>query len=121
MTIKEKKRILKSYRKLDDYIERLRREHERSRLCDTYSSPLGSDESARGNGSGTVVEIAVEKRDVDYETLIKTELESLRHLRITVEHAINMLNDGTEQSVLRLYYLGKIDEYGERQYFTFVE
>ena len=121
MTIKEKKRILKSYRELDDYIERLRREHESSRLCDTYSSPLGSDESARGGGSGTVVEIAVEKRDIDYDSLIKSELEKMYRLRITVENAINMLNDGTEQRVLRLYYLGKIDEYGERQYFTFVE
>ncbi len=121
MTIKEKKRILRSYRKLDEYIERLRRERERSCLCDTYSGPLGSDEGARGGSSGTVVEIAVEKRDVDYESLIKTELEKMYRLRIKIEHSINMVNNGIEQRVLRLYHLGKIDEYGERRYLTFTE
>lgn len=121
MTIKEKKRILKSYRELDEYIERLRRERERSRLCDTYSGPLGSVEGARGGSSGTVVENSVEKRDVDYESLIKTVLKKMYRLLIAIEHSINMLNNGIEQRVLRLYHLGKIDEYGERQYLTFAE
>lgn len=115
MTIKEKKRILKQYGELDERIEQLRRERERSRLCDTYSSPLGSDESARGGGSGTVVEIAVEKRDVDYDSLITTELEKMYRLRIDIEHAINTLQNNTEQRVLRLYYLGIVDELGCRQ------
>lgn len=121
MTINEKKRILKQYCELDKRIEQLRRERERSRLCDTYSSPLGSDESARGGGSGTVVEIAVEKRDVDYDSLIKTELKKMYRLRIAIEHAINTLQNNTEQRVLRLYYLGEIDETGCRRKFKFFD
>ncbi len=121
MTIKEKKRILKQYGELDERIEQLRRERERSRLCDTYNSPMGSDDSARGGGSGTVVEIAVEKRDVDYDSLIKSELEKMYRLRIVIEHAINTLPDNIEQRVLRLYYLGEIDESGCRRTFKLFE
>lgn len=114
MTIKEKKRLLKQYGEIDERIEQLRRERERSRACDTYHSPLGS-ELAGGKPPGTVVEIAVEKRDTDFDMLIKCELKQLYDLRVAIEHAISNLTNVSEQRVLRLYYLGLVDEFGERQ------
>lgn len=120
MTIKEKKRLLKQYGEIDEKIEQLRRERERSRVCDTYNSPLGS-ELAGGKPPGTVVEIAVEKRDMDFDNLIKCELKQLYDLRIAIERAISNLTNVSEQRVLRLYYLGIIDEFGERQPFKMLD
>lgn len=117
MTVKEKKRILKQINVLDERIEQLRRERERSRLCDTYHSPLGSDLTG-GISAGTVVEVAVEKRAEDYNTLINAELDKMYRLRLAIEHALNTMSNGTEQRVLRLYYLGLIDNFGERRTLT---
>lgn len=42
-------------------------------------------------------------------------------MRIGIEHAINSLADMTQQRLLRLLYLGEIDEYGDRTRFSFAE
>lgn len=113
MTIKEKKRILKDYNALDERIEQMRRDREKSRVYDTYRSPLGND-SVGGRPSGTVVEITTEKRAEDWEALISAEIDKLCSLHANVESALASLTNGTEQTVLRLLYLGEIDEIGER-------
>ena len=74
-----------------------------------------------GNKKGTVVEIAVENRAEDFDALIKKELEELYELRIKIEHAIYSLDDITEQRLLRLLYLGEIDEYGDIYRYSFSE
>ena len=45
----------------------------------------------------------------------------LYDLRIKIEHAIKSLEDLTQQRLLRLLYLGEIDEYGDRKRFSFAE
>ena len=97
MTIEEKKRILKDYGKIDDRIEQLRRDKERSRICDTYQSLDFDDEIRSSKKSGTVVEITVENRAEDFDRLINEELERLYDLRIKIEHAINSLDDNIQQ------------------------
>ena len=121
MTVEDKKKILKNYGKIDDRIEQLRRDKERSRICDTYQSMDFNGEVNGGNKKGTVVEIAVENRAEDFDALIKKELEELYELRIKIEHAIYSLDDITEQRLLRLLYLGEIDEYGDRYRYSFSE
>lgn len=121
MTVEDKKKILKNYGKIDDRIEQLRRDKERSRICDTYQSMDFNGEIKGGNKKGTVVEIAVENRAEDFDALIKKELEELYDLRIKIEHAIYSLDDITEQRLLRLLYLGEIDEYGDRYRYSFSE
>ena len=121
MTVEDKKKILKNYGKIDDRIEQLRRDKERSRICDTYQSMDFNGEVKGGNKKGTVVEIAVENRAEDFDALIKKELEELYELRIKIEHAIYSLDDITEQRLLRLLYLGEIDEYGDRYRYSFSE
>ena len=71
MTVEDKKKILKNYGKIDDRIEQLRRDKERSRICDTYQSMYFNGEVKGGNKKGTVVEIAVENRAEDFDALIK--------------------------------------------------
>lgn len=121
MTVEDKKKILKNYGKIDDRIEQLRRDKERSRICDTYQSMDFNGEVKGGNKKGTVVEIAVENRAEDFDALIKKELEELYEFRIKIEHAIYSLDDITEQRLLRLLYLGEIDEYGDRYRYSFSE
>lgn len=121
MTVEDKKKILKNYGKIDDRIEQLRRDKERSRICDTYQSMYFNGEVKGGNKKGTVVEIAVENRAEDFDALIKKELEELYELRIKIEHAIYSLDDITEQRLLRLLYLGEIDEYGDIYRYSFSE
>lgn len=121
MTVEEKKKILKDYGKIDDRIEQLRRDKERSRICDTYQSADFDDKIKSSNKKGTVVEIAVENRAEDFDGLIKKELELLYDLRIKIEHAIYAIEDTTEQRLLRLLYLGEIDEYGDRYRYSFSE
>ena len=121
MTVEDKKKILKNYGKIDDRIEQLRRDKERSRICDTYQSMYFNGEVKGGNKKGTVVEIAVENRAEDFDALIKKELEELYELRIKIEHAIYSLDDITEQRLLRLLYLGEIDVYGDRYRYSFSE
>ena len=121
MTIEEKKRILKDYGKIDDRIEQLRRDKERSRICDTYQSLDFDDEIRSSKKSGTVVEITVENRAEDFDRLINEELERLYDLRIKIEHAINSLDDNIQQRLLRLLYLGEMDEYGDRNRYSFYE
>lgn len=113
MTIKEKKRLLLQYNKIEENIELLRRDREKCIVYDTYRSPLGND-STGGRPDGTVTEITVEKRAEDWEKLINTQLELLFSLRVKIEHAIHSLTNGTEQIILRLHYLGEIDDIGER-------
>lgn len=121
MTIEEKKSVLKKYGKIDDRIEQLRRDKERCRICETYQSP-NFDEKIKCSGKdGTVVEITAENRSEDFDTLIRTELETLYDLRIRIEHAIHKLDDTIEQRLLRLLYLGEIDEYGDRVRFSISE
>ncbi len=121
MTIDEKKKVLKRYGEIDERIEQLRRDKENSKSCDTYQSPE-FEESVKGSKSkGTVVEITVEKREEDWDRLIQNELEALYNLRLKIEHAIHSLNDGTQQRLLRLLYLGEIDEYGDRNRYSFAE
>ncbi len=121
MTIEEKKQILKKYGKIDDRIEQLRRDKERCRICETYQSPEFEEKIKSTGKSGTLVEITAENRSEDFDTLIRTELETLYDLRIRIEHAIHKLDDATEQRLLRLLYLGEIDEYGDRVRFSVPE
>ncbi len=121
MTIEEKKQLLKKYGQIDDRIEQLRRDKERSRICDTYQSTDFDEKIKASNKKGTVVEITVENRSVDFDSLIKNELDELYGLRIKIENAISSLLDNTQQRLLRLLYLGEIDEYGDRSRFSFSE
>ena len=121
MTVEEKKKILKNYGQIDDRIEQLRRDKERSRICDTYQSPDFDDEIKSNNQKGTIVEITVENRAEDFDALIRKELETLYDLRIKIEHAIHALDDITQQRLLRLLYLGEISEYGDRNRYSFSE
>lgn len=121
MTIEEKKQLLKKYGEIDDRIEQLRRAKENSRLCDRYQSSEFNEEIKGGKAKGSIVEITVEKRAEDWDRLIKKELETLYDLRIKIEHAIYLLDDFTQQRLLRLLYLGEIDEYGDRNRFSFAQ
>ena len=121
MTVEEKKQLLRKYGEINDRIEQLRRAKESSRLCEKYQSPDFDDEIKSGNAKGSIVEITVEKRAEDWDELIKKELETLYDLRIKIEHAINLLDDFTQQRLLRLLYMGEIDEYGDRKRFSFAE
>lgn len=121
MTIEEKKQVLRKYSVIEDRIEQLRRDKENSKRCDEYQSPE-FEEKIKGSGNkGSVVEITVEKRAIDWDTLIKKELEDFCDLRIRIERAINKLEDLTQQRLLRLLYLGELDEYGDRERFGFAE
>ena len=121
MTIEEKKQLLRKYGEIDDRIEQLRRAKENSRLCERYQSPEFDDEIKSSSNKGSIVEVTVEKRDEDWDKLIKRELELFYDLRIKIEKAINSLEDLTQQRLLRLLYLGEIDEYGDRTRFSFGE
>ena len=121
MTIEEKKQLLRKYGEIDDRIEQLRRAKENSRLCERYQSPEFDDEIKSSSNKGSIVEVTVEKRAEDWDELIKRELEQLYDLRTRIEYAINALDDLTQQRLLRLLYLGEIDEYGDRTRFSFGE
>lgn len=121
MTIEEKKILLRKYGEIDDRIEQLRRAKENSKLCDRYQSPEFEEEIKGSSSKGSIVEITVEKRAEDWDRLIRKELELLYELRAKIEHAINTLDDLTQQRLLRLLYLGEIDEYGDRTRFGFGE
>ena len=80
------------------------------------------EEKIKGSKSkGSIVEVTVEKRAEDWDKLIRKELEIFCDLRIRIEHAISLLEDMTQQRLLRLLYLGEIDEYGDRTRFSFAE
>lgn len=121
MTIEQKKAVLKKYGKIDDRIEQLRRSKEESRLCDKYQSPDFDDEIKSSKNNGSVVEITVEKRAEDWDLLITQELATLYDLRWRIEKAINSIENLTQQKLLRLLYLGEINEFGERNRFSFLE
>lgn len=121
MTIEEKKLLLKKYGEIDDRIEQLRRAKENSRLCDRYQSPEFEEEIKGSSAKGSIVEVTVEKRAEDWDELIRRELDLLYDLRTRIERAINSLEDLTQQRLLRLLYLGEIDEYGDRTRFGFGE
>lgn len=121
MTIEEKKRLLKKYGEIDNRIEQLRRAKENSRLCDKYQSPEFEEKIKCSKDKGSIVEITVEKRAQDWDKLIREELELLYDLRMKIEYAINLLDDLTQQRLLRLLYLGEIDEYGDRTRFSFAD
>lgn len=121
MTIEEKKQLLRKYGEIDDRIEQLRRAKENSRLCERYQSPEFDEEIKSSSNKGSIVEVTVEKRAEDWDELIRRELELFYDLRIKIEKAINALEDLTQQRLLRLLYLGEIDEYGDRTRFGFGE
>lgn len=121
MTIEEKKQLLRKYGQIDDRIEQLRRAKENSRLCDKYHSTEFEEKIKGSKNKGSIVEVTVEKREEDWDKLIRQELELFCDLRIRIEHAIGMLEDMTQQRLLRLLYLGEIDEYGDRTRFSFAE
>lgn len=121
MTIEEKKQLLKKYGEIDNRIEQLRRAKENSRLCEKYQSPEFNEEIKTKTQKGSIVEITVEKRAEDWDSLIEQELELLYDLRMRIECAINLLSDMTQQRLLRLLYLGEIDEYGDRMRYSFAE
>lgn len=121
MTIEEKKQILRKYGQIDERIEQLRRSKEESKHCEKYHS-IDFEEKIKGSkNKGSIVEITVEKRAEDWDLLINKELETLCDLRLKIEVAINALTDFTQQQLLRLLYLGEIDEYGDRSRFSFLE
>ncbi len=121
MTIEEKKQLLRKYGQIDDRIEQLRRAKENSRLCDKYHSTEFEEKIKGSKSKGSIVEVTVEKRAEDWDKLIRKELEIFCDLRIRIEHAISLLEDMTQQRLLRLLYLGEIDEYGDRTRFSFAE
>ena len=121
MTIEEKKQLLRKYGKIDDRIEQLRRSKENSRLCEKYHSTEFEERIKGSNDKGSIVEVTVEKRDEDWDKLIRDELAILGELRVRIERAISRLEDMTQQRLLRLLYLGEIDEYGDRTRFGFTE
>ncbi len=121
MTIEEKKVFLRQYGEIDDRIEQLRRAKESSRLCEKYQNTDFNDEIKSSKNKGSIVEVTVEKRAEDWDALIKKELDTLYLLRLIIEKAINSLSDFTQQRLLRLLYLGEIDEYGDRSRFSFLE
>lgn len=113
--------MLKKYGEIDERIEQLRRAKEDSKLCDKYQSPEFEEKIKGSKNKGSIVEITVEKRAEDWDLLIKKELENFYDLRLKIEHAINAISDMTQQRLLRLLYLGEIDEYGDRTRFSFAE
>lgn len=121
MTIQEKKLLLKKYGQLDEKIEQLRREREECKQCDKFHTLQFEEKVKGGKDKGSVVEVTAEKRAQDWEALIKKELMNLYTLRTQIEYAINKLADFTEQKLLRLLYLGEIDEFGDRNRYTFSE
>ncbi|MBE6809923.1 MAG: hypothetical protein E7521_02550 [Ruminococcaceae bacterium] len=121
MTIEEKKQLLRKYGQIDDRIEQLRRAKENSRLCDKYHSTEFEEKIKGSKSKGSIVEVTVEKREEDWDKLIRKELEIFCDLRIRIERAISLLEDMTQQRLLRLLYLGEIDEYGDRTRFSFTE
>ena len=121
MTIEEKKQLLKRYGEIEDRIEQLRRAKENSKLCEKYHNVNFNEEVKSGNVKGSIVEITVEKREEDWDRLITDELEIFYDLRMKIERAINTLDDMVQQRLLRLLYLGEIDEYGERTRYSFLE
>ena len=121
MTIEEKKQLLRKYSEIEERIEQLRRSKEKCRVCDEYQSPEFEEKIKGSKDRGSVVEVTVEKREIDWDALIEKELEQLYDIRISIEKAINSLTDLTQQRLLRLLYLGEIDEFGDRSKFSFAE
>lgn len=121
MTIEEKKVFLRQYGEIDDRIEQLRRAKENSRLCEKYQNTDFNDEIKGSKNKGSIVEVTVEKRAEDWDKLIKKELNTLYRLRLIIEQAIDSITDFTQQRLLRLLYLGEIDEYGDRSRYSFLE
>lgn len=121
MTIEEKKHLLRKYGQLDDRIEQLRRDKANSMHYEKYHNIEFNEKVQGGKKKGSIVEITVENREKNWDFLIERELETLVDLRIKIEKAINSLMDFTQQKLLRLLYLGEIDEFGERSRYTFSE
>ena len=121
MTVEEKKQLLRRYGEIDERIEQLRRAKENSKLCEKYHNVNFDDEIKSGRVKGSIVEVTVEKREEDWDRLIREELDVFYDLRIKIERAINSLEDLVQQRLLRLLYLGEIDEYGERTRYSFFE
>lgn len=121
MTIEEKKQLLKRYGEIDDRIEQLRRAKENSKLCEKYHNVNFNEEIKAGSVKGSIVEVTVEKREEDWDKLIREEMDVLYDLRLRIERAINSLEDMMQQRLLRLLYLGEIDEYGDRTRYSFLE
>lgn len=121
MTIEEKKQLLKRYGQIDDRIEQLRRLKADSKTYEKYHSTDFEEKINSSKNKGSIVEVTVEKREEDWDLLIKQEMKNLYGLRIAIEKAINTLTDYTQQNLLRLLYLGEIDEYGERARCNFFE
>ena len=113
--------MLRKYGEIEERIEQLRRDKERSKYCDEYHSPEFEEKIKGSRDKGSVVEITAEKRAIDWDKLIRKELETFCDLRVRIEHAISCLSDLTQQRLLRLLYLGEIDEYGDRMRFSFAE
>ncbi len=121
MTIEQKKQLLRKYGEIDDRIEQLRRAKENSKFCEKYHNIAFNEEVKGGKVKGSIVELTVEKRAEDWDSLIKEELENLYDLRMKIERAIGLLADLTQQRLLRLLYLGEIDEYGDRARYSFID
>ena len=121
MTVEEKKELLRRYGEIDERIEQLRRAKENSKLCEKYHNVNFDEEIKSGRVKGSIVEVTVEKREEDWDRLIREELDVFYDLRIKIERAINSLEDLVQQRLLRLLYLGEIDEYGERTRYSFFE
>ena len=113
--------MLKRYGEIDDRIEQLRRAKENSKLCEKYHNVNFNEEIKTGRVKGSIVEVTVEKREEDWDKLIREEMEVLYDLRIRIERAINSIEDMMQQRLLRLLYLGEIDEYGDRTRYSFLE
>ncbi len=121
MTIQEKKQVLRKYGQLDDRIEQLRRNKADSKNYEKYHSIDFNERVQGGKKKGSIVEITVEEKEKNWDLLINQELQALLDLRVKIENSINSLKDYTEQKLLRLLYLGEIDEFGDRSRYTFSE
>lgn len=116
MTIERKKKKLAMYREIEERIENLRREKAKWYYDNWYhGTGLGSGpHNASADGKG--VELTAEKA-AKVNAQIDREIKRLSELRVKIEQAINVLVDTTEQRVIRLLYVGEIDEFGNKKWY----
>ncbi len=116
MTIERKKKKLAMYREIEERIVNLRHEKEKWYVDNWYhGTGLGSGpRNASADGKG--VELTAEKA-AKVNAQIDREIERLYDLRIKIERAINSLVEPTEQRIIRLLYIGEIDEFGNRKWY----
>lgn len=103
MTNQEKKAWLLQYRRLDDRINRLKKEKARWIERATKMS-ASSDGMPHGSGASDTVGLAVSKA-ADLAAEIDREIDKLADLRREIEAAIRAVDDDTMRDLLELCYI----------------